>query len=132
MGVCNWKQVLRLKPAPRRGIGHQAHARGLQVQCTIGRSDYAARDAALKALIQPLAGEYGMHKGEAQGARSLWSVCWPVGSLRQIFPGVGCIIKAEAERVVVCMFLLWHWEAVHIDSQPQPQTYLWQNQVNPR
>ena len=39
-----------------------------QVQCTIGRSGYAARDRALKALIQPLAGEYGMHNGEAQGA----------------------------------------------------------------
>ncbi|KAK9837328.1 hypothetical protein WJX81_006507 [Elliptochloris bilobata] len=38
----------------------------LQVQCTIGRSDYVARDGALKALIQPLAGEYGMHNGEAQ------------------------------------------------------------------
>ena len=40
----------------------------LQVQSTIGRSDYVRRDNALKGLIQPLAGEYGMHNGEAQGA----------------------------------------------------------------
>lgn len=39
----------------------------LAVQCTIGGgSDYERRDAALKGLIQPLAGEYGMHNGEAQ------------------------------------------------------------------
>jgi hypothetical protein len=46
----------------------------LQVQCTIGNSDYKRRDAALKHLIQPLAGEYGMHNGEPQGAcaRGAW------------------------------------------------------------
>ena len=39
-----------------------------QVQSTIGQSDYVRRDMALKHLIQPLAGEYGMHNGEQQGA----------------------------------------------------------------
>eukprot|EP01026_Neomeris_dumetosa_P056019 TRINITY_DN5114_c0_g1_i1.p2 TRINITY_DN5114_c0_g1~~TRINITY_DN5114_c0_g1_i1.p2 ORF type:complete len:307 (-),score=48.43 TRINITY_DN5114_c0_g1_i1:161-1081(-) len=38
----------------------------LALQCTIGRSDYVRRDTALKHLIQPLAGEYGMHNGEQQ------------------------------------------------------------------
>lgn len=38
-----------------------------QVQSTIGRSDYERRDGALKGLIQPLAGEYGMHNGQEQG-----------------------------------------------------------------
>ena len=42
----------------------------LKVQSTIGASDYVGRDAALKCLIQPLAGEYGMHNGQAQGART--------------------------------------------------------------
>lgn len=38
----------------------------LQVQRTIGVSDYVRRDVALKNLIQPLAGEYGMHNGLPQ------------------------------------------------------------------
>ena len=42
----------------------------LQVQRTIGVSDYVRRDVALKNLIQPLAGEYGMHNGLPQ--RELW------------------------------------------------------------
>lgn len=42
----------------------------LKVQSTIGHSDYVARDLALKNLIQPLAGEYGMHNGQDQGLRS--------------------------------------------------------------
>ena len=41
----------------------------LRVQQTIGVSDYVRRDTALKSLIQPLAGEYGMHNNEAQGER---------------------------------------------------------------
>ena len=40
-----------------------------KVQNTIGRSDYVRRDVALKNLIQPLAGEYGMHNDEPQGER---------------------------------------------------------------
>lgn len=40
----------------------------LRVQSSIGSSDYLRRDAALKRLIVPLAGEYGMHNGEAQSA----------------------------------------------------------------
>jgi hypothetical protein len=36
------------------------------VQCGIGATDYVRRDNALKNLIQPLAGEYGMHNGEEQ------------------------------------------------------------------
>ena len=39
----------------------------LRVQMTIGNSDYQRRDAALKQLIVPLAGEYGMHNGAPQG-----------------------------------------------------------------
>ncbi|GFH25136.1 uncharacterized protein HaLaN_23050, partial [Haematococcus lacustris] len=39
---------------------------GVQVQRTIGRSDYVRRDLALKNLIQPLAGEYGMHNNQPQ------------------------------------------------------------------
>ncbi len=42
----------------------------LKVQSTIGHSDYVARDLALKHLIQPLAGEYGMHNGQEQGANA--------------------------------------------------------------
>lgn len=38
----------------------------LMVQRTIGASDYVRRDLALKNLIQPLAGEYGMHNGQPQ------------------------------------------------------------------
>lgn len=38
----------------------------LQVQKTIGVSDYVRRDMALKNLIQPLAGEYGMHNDQPQ------------------------------------------------------------------
>lgn len=38
----------------------------LAVQSTIGSTDYVRRDMALKNLIQPLAGEYGMHNNEAQ------------------------------------------------------------------
>ncbi|KAI3438417.1 hypothetical protein D9Q98_000848 [Chlorella vulgaris] len=47
----------------------------LRVQQTIGVSDYVRRDTALKHLIQPLAGEYGMHNSEAQAAthRELFS-----------------------------------------------------------
>lgn len=42
----------------------------LQVQSSIGHSDYVRRDQALKGLIQPLAGEYGMHNGQPQGTPS--------------------------------------------------------------
>lgn len=36
------------------------------MQRTIGVSDYVRRDMALKNLIQPLAGEYGMHNNQPQ------------------------------------------------------------------
>lgn len=48
----------------------------LRVQSTIGLTDYVRRDTALKNLIQPLAGEYGMHNNEAQGERSGAGVGW--------------------------------------------------------
>lgn len=35
----------------------------LKVQCTIGLSDYEARDEALQQLIVPLGGEYGLSAG---------------------------------------------------------------------
>jgi hypothetical protein len=40
----------------------------LMVQKSIGHSDYERRDEALRRLIVPLAGEYGMHNGEQQSA----------------------------------------------------------------
>ena len=48
----------------------------LRVQSTIGKTDYVRRDTALKNLIQPLAGEYGMHNGEDQARthRELFSM----------------------------------------------------------
>lgn len=48
----------------------------LRVQSTIGKTDYVRRDTALKHLIQPLAGEYGMHNGEPQAKthRELFSL----------------------------------------------------------
>lgn len=48
----------------------------LRVQSTIGLTDYVRRDMALKKLIQPLAGEYGMHNGEEQARthRELFSL----------------------------------------------------------
>ena len=39
----------------------------LKVQCTLGSSEYEARDACLQNLIQPLAGEYGLHQGDPLG-----------------------------------------------------------------
>lgn len=39
----------------------------LQVQMTLGVSDYERRDQCLQRLIQPLAGEYGLHAGEPLG-----------------------------------------------------------------
>lgn len=42
----------------------------LMVQKSIGVSDYEARDEALRRLIVPLAGEYGMHNGEPQSGFS--------------------------------------------------------------
>lgn len=51
----------------------------LQVQRTIGVSDYVRRDMALKNLIQPLAGEYGMHNNQPQLKTHRWVVgaCCP-------------------------------------------------------
>ena len=40
----------------------------LAVQLTIGETEYEARDAALKGLILPLAGEYGLHPGRPHEA----------------------------------------------------------------
>ena len=41
----------------------------LQVQLSIGATDYEKRDAALKLLIRPLAGEYGMRSDETSSAK---------------------------------------------------------------
>lgn len=41
----------------------------LQVQLSIGATDYEKRDAALKLLIRPLAGEYGMRSDDVFSAR---------------------------------------------------------------
>ena len=42
----------------------------LQVQLSIGATDYERRDAALKLLIRPLAGEYGMHAGAREQSQT--------------------------------------------------------------
>ena len=47
-----------------------------QVQSSIGHSDYVRRDTALAALIQPLAGEYGMHNGQPQGGSAARTRNW--------------------------------------------------------
>lgn len=47
----------------------------LQVQRTIGVSDYVRRDMALKNLIQPLAGEYGMHNNQPQLKTHRYVLC---------------------------------------------------------
>ncbi|KAI7842404.1 hypothetical protein COHA_004043 [Chlorella ohadii] len=56
----------------------------LKVQSTIGLSDYVRRDQALKHLIQPLAGEYGMHNNEPQARthRELFSI-WYADLLKE-------------------------------------------------
>lgn len=56
----------------------------LQVQRTIGVTDYERRDAALKQLIQPLAGEYGMHNGQPQACthRELFAL-WYADLMRE-------------------------------------------------
>jgi hypothetical protein len=56
----------------------------LKVQSTIGLTDYVRRDQALKHLIQPLAGEYGMHNNEAQARthRELFSI-WYADLLKE-------------------------------------------------
>ena len=50
----------------------------VQIQSSIGHSDYVKRDQALKGLIQPLAGEYGMHNGQAQGQQTYDPTCDPL------------------------------------------------------
>lgn len=52
-----------------------------QIQSSIGHSDYVKRDQALKGLIQPLAGEYGMHNGQAQGQQPYDPTCDPLTPL---------------------------------------------------
>jgi hypothetical protein len=52
--------------ADHRSFGLSLLIRILQVQRTIGVSNYVRRDMALKNLIQPLAGEYGMHNNQPQ------------------------------------------------------------------
>lgn len=48
----------------------------LKVQCTMGHSNYEQRDEALKNMIQPLAGEYGLHHSSPMGKthRELFSI----------------------------------------------------------
>lgn len=46
----------------------------VQIQSSLGFSDYVRRDMALKHLIQPLAGEYGMHNGQEQGTSQLFYI----------------------------------------------------------
>lgn len=82
----------------------------MQVQRTIGRSDYVRRDLALKNLIQPLAGEYGMHNSQpqrewpARPARSAAHPPWP-------WPHALC-----SSSTLRCMHSRWHVsrpESVH-------------------
>jgi hypothetical protein len=52
----------------------------VQVQRTIGVSDYVRRDMALKNLIQPLAGEYGMHNNQPQLKTHRWDAAAPAAA----------------------------------------------------
>lgn len=80
----------------------------LQVQMTIGLSDYVRRDMALKNLIQPLAGEYGMHNNEPQGEHQLVAgkMCCCFGSrapaLLHCFPLPSCSNSADVATSGCC------------------------------
>ena len=86
----------------------------VQVQSTIGLTDYVQRDLALKHLIQPLAGEYGMHNGEDQGAslactcftyvvvkRALLAVAWP--EMNSAVIGAACVMDLSLGIAIVTL-----------------------------
>lgn len=82
------------------GHGIQPHAAAPrpQVQKTIGVSDYVRRDMALKNLIQPLAGEYGMHNNQPQRECLGW-LGERVGRQLGAWCGRGSPISAIWQRV---------------------------------
>lgn len=69
----------------------------LMVQKTIGLSDYVRRDVALKNLIQPLAGEYGMHNNQPQVRSRAALLSW--GTRHQI---AGCFCSCSWCRRRCC------------------------------
>lgn len=84
----------------------------LKVQQTIGYTDYVRRDTALKHLIQPLAGEYGMHNNEPQGE----APCLPAagrggqtsGGSRATSASHGGRIRASSPRPGGSGVAVWH------------------------
>jgi hypothetical protein len=67
----------------------------LKVQCTLGATDYVRRDECLRSLIQPLAGEYGMHNGEPMGKthRKLFSEFYTSVRLRSNRVPPGSVVQ---------------------------------------
>ena len=72
-----------------------------QVQSSIGHSDYVKRDQALKNLIQPLAGEYGMHNNQPQGTHMLCDACLMVPG-RQLLTAGPVDVKLPNRDVCAC------------------------------
>ena len=75
----------QLKLSCSASIAHWPDLWWFQVQSSIGHSDYVKRDHALKNLIQPLAGEYGMHNNQPQGRYTDYvNPCWALGGALNI------------------------------------------------
>ena len=75
----------QLKLSCSASIAHWPDSWWFQVQSSIGHSDYVKRDQALKNLIQPLAGEYGMHNNQPQGRYTDYvNPCWVSGGALNI------------------------------------------------
>ena len=85
----------------------------LKVQCTLGSSDYVARDACLQRLIQPLAGEYGLHVGDPLGKthRALFSDWYtsvtgkPLSSILDRSKGVCGDLKPRAGQLLFAQMM---------------------------
>lgn len=78
----------------------------LKVQCTLGHSDYVRRDDCLRSLIQPLAGEYGMHNDQPMGKthRKLFAEFYQsvTGSALEELLAAG-VRPAASEHLFACM-----------------------------
>ena len=85
----------------------------LRVQCSIGRSDYVRRDQALKGLIQPLAGEYGMHNGEEQGGGGAGRA---VGRVVGRVVGRACCWRRGCRRCCRLRLACWQLPPGHVEA----------------
>jgi len=78
----------------------------LKVQCTIGQSDYVRRDECLRNMIQPVAGEYGMHNDEPMGKthRKLFSE-WYTSCTGESLEGLMAagVRPVHSEQLFACM-----------------------------